>query len=130
VEEVILPALDEGKVVITDRFSLSTLAYQCHGRGLSKEVFEEVSRWILGDLRPSITFLLDLPVDEVSGRIRGRRDRMEREDKGFFGRVREGFLKEARNGPNVMVLSASVPPKEIHRQVVETLNRLLLKFIG
>lgn len=126
VEEVILPALEEGKVVITDRFSLSTLAYQCHGRGLSEEVFEEVSRWILGDLRPRITFLLDLPVGEVFGRIRrGSRDRMEREEGSFFRRVREGFLQLAKEDDTVVVLDATASPGEIHRKVVKFLHTLL-----
>ena len=125
VEEVIRPALEKGKVVLSDRFSLSTLAYQCYGRGLSREIFSEVSNWMLEGLRPDVTFILDLPVDKISNRMGKVKDRMESEERVFFQRVREGFLQEAEVDETIVVLDASLSAEELHRQVVELVRPLL-----
>ncbi len=125
VEEVILPALEEGMVVLTDRFSLSTLAYQCYGRELPRTLFFEVSRWILKGLKPDLTLVLDIPAEDVQKRIGTGKDRMEREDGGFFSRVREGFLCEANKDDSIVVVDASQPVEEVHRMVVELVESIL-----
>ena len=125
VEEVIRPALATGKVVLTDRFHLSTLAYQCHGRGLSQEVFRMVTRWSLDGLKPHLTLLFDLPVSEIPSRLAGEKDRLESEDEVFFERVRRGFLDEARRDETVVVLDATLPEDLLHFKVVKLVSPLV-----
>ncbi len=125
VETVILPALKKGQVVLTDRFYLSTLAYQCYGRGLSKEVFEVVTRWSVDQLKPDLTLLFDLPVEELRSRLGCKEDRLESEDERFFSRVREGFLKEGQRETSVVILDATLPPENLHSKVVEATSAVL-----
>ncbi len=93
----ILPSLIEGKVVLLDRFFLSTYAYQIFGRGLSETEIRAANRLATGGLAPDITLLLDVPAAEGLGRAdaRGARDRMERSDDDFHGRVTNAFRKFA-----------------------------------
>jgi dTMP kinase len=101
VGEVIRPALASGQVVICDRFSDSTIAYQGHGRGLPVERIRALSRALLGDLRPDLTFLLDVSVEIGLGRVgkRGAYDRFEGEQRAFHERVRDGFRALAIEDP-------------------------------
>jgi dTMP kinase len=93
----ILPSLIEGKVVLLDRFFLSTYAYQIFGRGLPEAEIRAANRLATGGLAPDITLLLDVPAPEGLGRAdaRGARDRMERSDDDFHRRVTNAFRKFA-----------------------------------
>jgi len=96
VDEVVGPALAEGRWVVTDRFSGSTLAYQGWGRQLGADVLRPLVGWAAGGRWPDLSVLVDLPVDEAVQRLgTGRPDRLERLDPAFFERVRKGFLAEA-----------------------------------
>jgi dTMP kinase len=107
VDTVVLPALAEGTVVITDRYVDSTLAYQGAGRELTAAELEPVARWATRDLRPDLTVLLD--VDPRTGTSRfAARDRLEAEPVRFHDRVREGFLAlAAADPPRYLVLDAA-----------------------
>jgi dTMP kinase len=113
----IRPALDEGLVVICDRYDDSTTAYQGYGRGLDLELICKINNLATGGLKPHLTLLLDLPVEEGLARIGrrgaqsgGEKDRMERETLEFHRRVREGFLDIAAKDPDrVKVLDATLP---------------------
>ncbi len=93
----ILPSLIEGKVVLLDRFFLSTYAYQIFGRGLQETEIRAANRLATSGLAPDITLLLDVPAAEGLGRAdaRGARDRMERSDDDFHQRVTNAFRKFA-----------------------------------
>lgn len=106
VHDVIRPALDDGKVVIVDRYSDSTLAYQGYGRGLNLDFLREVTWEATGGLRPHITVLLDLEPELGLRRAAqtGTLDRLERADLGFHRRVRAGFLELARLEPERFLL--------------------------
>jgi dTMP kinase len=100
------PALEAGRCVLCDRFFDSTTAYQGYGRGLNLAELEAVHRFVMGDLRPDLTILLDLDVRVGMDRIRARYqegrlsfDRMESETEAFHRRVREGYLELARRFP-------------------------------
>ncbi len=100
VEEVIRPALEEGRDVVCDRFSGSTLAYQGYGRGLELGELAGLDAWARAGCEPDMVVLLDLAVG--AGRRRrpaGPRDRFEHEEDSFLERVRAGFLELARNDP-------------------------------
>lgn len=96
--QVVNPALARGKVVLCDRFSDSTLAYQSFGRGLDFELVRSWDARITGERRPDLTLLLDCPVSVGLGRVAGRLklDRLDRERAEFHERVRAGFLELAR----------------------------------
>ncbi len=98
VEQVIRPALEQGTWVLCDRFTDSTLAYQGYGRGFDVDELRTMNRFATGGLAPDLTLLLDIPVDESFRRIMARRseiDRIERAERAFHERLREGYLKLA-----------------------------------
>jgi len=129
IAEVVLPALRNGKTVLCDRFADATLAYQGFGRGLNLAWLEEIHNRFLQGLKPDLTFLLDLPVEEGLRRAWKRmenqavkEDRFEKEDLAFHQRVREGYLLLARREPNrIVVLDGMKDEQTLHREI---LNRL------
>jgi dTMP kinase len=124
VEQVVAPALREGKVVVADRFELSTLAYQGAGRGLEVEEVERINRFATGGVEPAATVLLDL--DPVEGARRQRaagmqQDRMEREDPGFHARVAAAYRDLAGRVEGIVRVDADADPGEVHRRVIAAL---------
>lgn len=98
---VLRPALETGRWVICDRFVDASYAYQGGGRGLPKSRIAELEAWLVPDLRPDLTLLLDLPVPDALARLSGRgtRDRFELEAATFFMRVRNAYLARAQAEP-------------------------------
>lgn len=99
--QVILPALEAGKIVICDRFTDATYAYQGGGRGLDCSRIALLEQFVQGDLRPDITLLFDLPVEDGMARAvaRGKLDRFEQEQHNFFEAVRQSYLQRAEDDP-------------------------------
>jgi len=98
-ERTILPALEEGKVVVCDRYSDSTLAYQGYGRGLDKKMIKHLNSVSTSGLSPDLTILLDVPVktsQERGKKEKRKKDRLEKEGGQFHQRIREGFKVIAR----------------------------------
>ncbi len=106
VENVILPALEAGKWVISDRFSDSSRAYQGGGRGMPMDTIDRLADWVHADTWPDLTILLDAPVEVGMERAnkRGAPDRFEQEQHDFFGRVRECYLQLAIAEPGRFVV--------------------------
>ncbi len=120
-EEVVLPALEAGKVVLCDRHGDSTVAYQGYGRGLSVEMIEELNRLATQGHLPHLTILLDASPERLAARVtqRGAVDRMEGEAKAFHDRVRDGYLQLAKRHPErIQVLNADTPVDALHQQVM------------
>jgi dTMP kinase len=121
VQSGILPALDTGTWVLCDRFSDSTYAYQCGGRGLAREDFLLLEKLVHPDLQPDATFLFDLDPEIASRRQAARSnapDKFEREGDGFFTRVREAYLERARqHAARFHVIDASADMAEVERAV-------------
>jgi dTMP kinase len=129
VETLVLPALERGEVVITDRYVDSTLAYQGAGRSLAVEEVEAVARWATGDLRPHLTVVLDLAPEAGLGRFAGR-DRIEGESLEFHQRVREAFVAMAEDDPDhYLVLDARAPVDEIAERVRDAVRPLLAQAV-
>ncbi|MGH8451153.1 dTMP kinase [Pseudomonas sp.] len=131
--EVIRPALARGAVVICDRFTDSTYAYQGGGRGLSLERIAALETFVQGDLRPDLTLLFDLPVEVGMSRAsaRGRLDRFELEGQTFFDAVRTAFLKRAAAEPaRYYVLDAAQPLTQVQRAIDALLPKLLERARG
>jgi len=99
--QLILPALAQGKWVISDRFTDATYAYQSGGRGVPSEKVALLETFVQGDLRPDLTLLLDAPIDVGMSRARsrGKLDRFEEEQSAFFNRVRDNYLSRAAEQP-------------------------------
>jgi dTMP kinase len=123
VSEVIEPALAAGRLVLADRFDLSTLAYQAHGRGLPMETVRQLNRFATGGLRPDLTVLLDVPRETGEARRSARsvQDRIERAGTGFHERVARAYRELAGTEPGVELLDGMAEPA-----VVQASLRLLL----
>lgn len=106
VETLIKPSLAQGKVVISDRFDLSTLAYQGAGRGIPLEEIAALRQVAIGDFAPDLTLLLDVPVEVGMARMRarGKADRIEQAGTAFFERIRSGFRAYALSHPGEVAL--------------------------
>jgi len=129
VAEVIHPALEEGKVVICDRFTYSTLVYQGYGRGLELSFVETVNNVATGNLKPDLTILLDISPDQGLARKRSLRDRFEMEDLSFHRRVREGYLKMvAVESERWLVIDASLPKEKVAGIIWDRVSKLLPGF--
>ena len=118
---VIRPALDAGTWVVSDRFADSTLAYQGYGHGLGRAPIETLYRLAVGDLRPDLTIVLDLPVAAGLKRATARRDgatRYERMDQAFHERLRQGFLEIAGREPERCALvDATAEVEAVHAAI-------------
>ena len=127
VAEVIRPNLKDGKVVICDRYTDSTIAYQSYGRGLDLKMVRAVNNTATQGLTPKLTVLLDIPAEEGLARKRTKRhDRFEQEDIAFHQRVREGYLKLAADDPERwLVIDASQSKAKIREIIWQRVSQLL-----
>jgi dTMP kinase len=133
IREVIEPALAQGKIVLCDRFTDSTEAYQGAGRKLGSEAVLDLHRILCGNLQPDLTLLMDSDVAASVERARRRNqktakhahshkdeNRFEQESRAFFGRVRNGYLAIARRDPQrVVVIDARGTPSQTHAKILE-----------
>jgi dTMP kinase len=129
VNNVIRPALEAGSWVICDRFADASRAYQGGGRGIPLEDINQVANWVLGNLKPDLTILLDAPVETSRQRMgqRGTSDRIEVEREEFFNRARNCYLQLAAAEPDrFVVIDATKNLTEVQR-AVETAARSLLE---
>jgi len=129
VEEYLLPALREGKIVVCDRYMDSYLAYQGYGRGLSLAVLAQLNELAAGNLQPDMTVLLAVKPEEGFARIAKTAlptDRMEQQALEFHSRVYEGFLSIAAAAPQRVVLfAAGEPPEQVAAAIREEVIRRL-----
>lgn len=128
VSEVIRPALEAGKLVICDRFTGASLAYQGYGRGLDLDFVRSLNSLVTGGLEPDLTLLLDLDAARGLERVakRGRQDRLEREGMSFHERVREGFLAEARARSSWVIMDAGGDEEELAEAIWQTIRKRIL----
>jgi dTMP kinase len=124
VAEVIRPTLQAGGIVLCDRFTDSTLAYQGYGRGLDKHWIETLNHSVCGDTLPHLTLFFDAPINVLMQRLSQDRlaglDRMEQEGPVFLGKVKEGFHALATQHPQrIQVIDATASIEAIHQQVLE-----------
>lgn len=128
VARVILPALQKGQWVLCDRFTDATFAYQGGGRQLDMARIAGLENWVLGDLRPDLTLLLDAPLDigrERAGK-RSSPDRFEQEKDAFFNRVRDVYLARAKAEPQrIKVVDAAQELPRVQKQIKELLQHYL-----
>ncbi len=126
VEELIRPALAAGRVVITDRYTDSSIAYQGAGRHLGADEIRELQHWAVGGLFPDLTIILDVTPEVGRARRGDLHDRLEAEADDFHSAVRRGFLDLAARDPErYLVIDAGLPPEQIHARVLDRLDRPL-----
>lgn len=124
VESRIRPALVEGRIVLADRFALSTLAYQGYGRGLPLDEIRRVNDLATGGLRPDLTLVLEVPRETADARRQAERDgddRIEAAGDEFRTRVAEAYGLLARREDGVLAIDAVAPPQAVHRAILAAL---------
>ncbi len=127
-ENAIRPALDRGNWVICDRFTDASRAYQGSGRGLNREMIDQLADWVQRGLEPQFTILLDAPpaVGMARAGARGRADRLELEQASFYARVRNGYLDLAAAYPQRFhVVDASRPIAEVQAAITQAIDGIL-----
>ena len=125
VKEMIMPALQKGMVVISDRFEDSTVVYQGFAGGISPKRIQKIVPEARGNLVPQLTFLLDVSVEEGLRRA-GRTDRMEQKSVAFHEKIRRGYLALARkNRKRFMVIATEAPFDKVRKKIEEGLDRAI-----
>lgn len=129
VREKIIPALEQGKVVISDRFDAATFSFQHYARGLDLATITTINQLALGGFRPDMNLILDLDPEEGLTRVKSRGeglDRLEDEKQQFLQRAREGYLVQAKNDPErFTVIDASQSKAQVLVQSIELLDSLI-----
>ena len=124
IEEKILPALEEGKVVLCDRYVDSTLAYQGYARGLDTKEILMLNNIVAKNLMPDLTFVFDVSTEVAEKRVGSTKDRLESEAKEFHQKVREGFLDLAKKFPDrIKVVDSNQKIEDVHRDVIKFLEK-------
>ena len=134
VQEVILPAIESSKIVLCDRYTDSTLAYQGYGRGIDLDLLRQLNQFANRGVKPDLTLLLDCPVElglsrtaqrqSSAGSARSREDRFEREKVEFHEKVRAGFLAMARAEPErFRIIDAAGPVEQVSREIQNVIDR-------
>jgi dTMP kinase len=122
-EQVILPALEEGKIILCDRFIDSTIAYQAYGAGVPLQDVLQINRQAIGNHLPNRTYLLDLPISISQERLAARskgKDRMEQKSEDFHSRVRNGYLALAEdNKERIKLIDATRSKKSIFKEILQ-----------
>lgn len=128
VHQLIKPALEQGKWVLSDRFTDATFAYQGGGRGIEQQRITDIANWTLNGLQPDLTLLFDLPVELGQQRVLSRNqgvDRFEQEKVDFFEKIRACYLQRAKDEPErIKVIDASQTIAEIQVQLTTILNSI------
>ena len=131
IQQIIIPAIRRGAVVITDRFSDSTVAYQGYGRGIDLNLIDSIDKIVTGNMKPDLTILLDLDVGTGLKRNRGinKTDRLELEDLEFHRRVRSGYHEiAARERERIRLIDASGRIEEIQDRIVAVVTDFIRSY--
>ncbi len=129
IAEVIAPALKEGKAVLCDRFSLSTIAYQGYGRGIDPDKIRNIHSAASLGVKPDLTLIIDVPAELAAERVSQSRnlpkDRLEQEKSDFFKKVRNGFLREAEGDRSIIVIDGRNTEDIVFDEVCTALETIL-----
>jgi dTMP kinase len=126
-QQVILPALQRGAIVVSDRFTDASYAYQCGARGLPLQKMQQLEQWVQGDLQPDATLLFDVPVEVSLQRLAGARtpDKFEAQGAEFFAKLRAQYLARAAEFPQRFhVIDAHRSLEEVKKSVEEVISSL------
>lgn len=126
IDMIVNPAIDEGKIVLCDRHTDSSVAYQGYGRGLDIDRINKLNDIATNGRKPDLTFVFDIDVETSMKRIGKEKDRMESAGIDFHNRVRNGYLELAKNEPKrIVVIDASQSIENIHSAVTDKIKSIL-----
>lgn len=125
-QDVLLPGLAAGAVVICERYTLASLAYQGFGRGMPIRLVRSLNRIASSALQPDLTLVMDIPETCLKTRDASRKlDRLEKMSRTFHRRVREGYRRLARAEPKTSLINANRPKEEVHKDILRLIERAL-----
>lgn len=127
-QQLILPALNAGSWVLSDRFTDATFAYQSGAKGLNAERVLQLESWVQGELQPDLTLLFDVPVEISVARLAQARtpDKFERESADFFTRIRNAYLSRANQHPErIAVIDSNQAIHLVEQQIIQALKSVL-----
>ncbi len=119
IDTIVKPAIENGYIVLCDRHTDSTVAYQGYGRGLDIERINYLNDLATDGLKPNLTFVFDVDVDTSMSRVGSQKDRMESAGIEFFNKVRQGYLEIAKKEPDrVKVIDSTLPIEDVFERVI------------
>ena len=130
IEKKLKPAIFRKKIIICDRFTDSTLAYQVYGKGVNKSLVDSVHKYILGGIKPDLTFILKANISKAMQRLKKRKkkDRYDKFSKSFYNRVQKAFLKIAKTNKKKYIIidnsfDTSVSENEIFKKFIKVYKK-------
>jgi len=124
-EQVIVPNLKRGKIIISDRMGDSSIAYQGYGRGLNTSMIERVNQWAMQNIKPNVTFYVKIDIETAMNRIFERKEKLtsfEQEKTEFWQKVMHGYEQIFKNRTNVVTLDGTKTPEAVCKQVLKALT--------
>lgn len=126
IEEIVMPNINNGKIVLCDRHTDSTLAYQGYARGGNIEQLQILNSIATSDLKPDITFLFDIDIQTAQKRLGAIKDRLEASGYDFYQKVRNGYLSLSKKFPErIKIIDASLTPEDVSEQVKTIIDTVL-----
>lgn len=126
IDVIINPAIKQGKIVLCDRHTDSSVAYQGYGRGLNIEQIKALNNLATGGIQPDLTLVFDVDIETSMQRVGSDKDRMENSGKEFFNRVRNGYLELAKQEPDrIKVIDSTKAIDEVHQNVIKIIETYL-----
>lgn len=123
IDVIVNPAVESGKIVLCDRHTDSSVAYQGYGRGISIDKIKHLNELAVNGQKPDLTFIFDIDAQTSMKRVGNEKDRMENSGMDFYNRVRNGYLEIAKQEPNrVKIIDASKSIEEIHAEVLKIIE--------
>ena len=120
IETIVKPAIESGKIVLCDRHTDSSVAYQGYGRGLDIEQIKMLNNLATGGKQPDLTLIFDVDIETSMQRVGNEKDRMESTGKEFFNRVRNGYLEMTKQEPErLKIVDSTKSIDEVHKRVIE-----------
>lgn len=125
IDTIVKPAIEKGQIVLCDRHTDSTVAYQGYGRGIDIDQINKLNNIATDGLKPDLTFVFDIDIETSMSRVGAEKDRMESAGNEFFNRVRNGYLQIAKNEPQrVKVIDATKSIDKVFESVLKEFNIL------
>lgn len=126
IDIIVKPAIGEGKIVLCDRHTDSTVAYQGYGRGLDIEQINMLNRIATNNIKPDLTLVFDVDIETSMKRVGNQQDRMEKSGKEFFNKVRNGYLELAKHEPDrIKVIDTAKSITEVQKDVTKIINKYI-----
>ena len=126
IDVIVKPAIEQGKIVLCDRHTDSSVAYQGYGRGLDIQEIINLNSLATSNLKPDLTLVFDVDIETSMKRVGNEKDRMESAGKDFFNKVRNGYLEIAKQEPDrIKLVDSTKSIDNVHKNVIEIIDKIL-----